>query len=53
MVFSEREFVDGGAQAVGMSDLRLIVRELLPNLVPSLLAYSLLLVAVRRLPKRG
>jgi peptide/nickel transport system permease protein len=52
LVFSEREFVTA-ARAVGMSDARLIVRELLPNLVPALLAYCLLLVAVAALAEAG
>jgi peptide/nickel transport system permease protein len=52
LVFSEREFVTA-ARAAGMSDFRLIVRELLPNLVPALLAYCLLLVAVAALAEAG
>ncbi|SPA32519.1 Binding-protein-dependent transport systems inner membrane component [Cupriavidus taiwanensis] len=41
----EQQFVTA-ARAAGMGHARLIVRELLPNLVPALLAYSLLLVAI-------
>lgn len=52
LVFREREFVVA-AQAVGMGNTRLIFRELLPNLVPALLAYSLLLVAVAALAEAG
>ena len=52
LVFSERDFVTA-ARAAGMSDFRLIVRELLPNLVPALLAYCLLLVAVAALAEAG
>ncbi|MCX7214727.1 MAG: ABC transporter permease [Burkholderiales bacterium] len=50
--FSEQDFVTA-ARAAGMSDARVIVRELLPNLVPSLLAYSLLLVAIGALAEAG
>jgi len=39
------EFVTA-ARAAGMSDARLLWRELLPNLVPPMLAYGLLMVAV-------
>jgi peptide/nickel transport system permease protein len=46
--FSELEFVTA-ARAAGMSDWRIIWRELLPNLVPPMLAYGLLLVAVAAL----
>lgn len=46
--FSELEFVTA-ARAAGMSDLRIITRELLPNLMPPMLAYSLLLVAIAAL----
>jgi len=52
LMFSQREFVTA-ARAAGMSDFRLIVRELLPNLVPALLAYCLLLVAVAALAEAG
>lgn len=52
LLFSEREFVTA-ARAAGMSDGRLIVRELLPNLVPALLAYCLLLVAIGALAEAG
>jgi len=52
LVYREREFMIA-ARAVGMGDARLIVRELLPNLVPALLAYSLLLVAVAALAEAG
>lgn len=45
---AEREFVTA-ARAAGMSDSRLIVRELLPNLVPALLAFCLLLIAIAAL----
>ena len=43
--FSGLEFVTA-ARAAGMSDMRIIWRELLPNLVPPMVAYGLLLVAV-------
>jgi peptide/nickel transport system permease protein len=46
--FSELEFITA-ARAAGMSDLRIIWRELLPNLVPAMLAYGLLLVAIAAL----
>ena len=52
LLFSEREFVTA-ARAAGMSDGRVIVRELLPNLVPALLAYCLLLVAIGALAEAG
>lgn len=52
LLFSEKEFVTA-ARAAGMSDARLIVRELLPNLVPVLLTYFLLLVAVGVLAEAG
>ena len=45
LVFRSREFVLA-AQAMGMRDARIIATEILPNLVPTLLAYSLLMVAV-------
>lgn len=45
LVFAEREFVTA-ARAAGMSDARLIWRELLPNLLPAMLAYALLLIAI-------
>lgn len=43
--FAEREFVTA-ARAAGMSDARLIWRELLPNLLPAMLAYGLLMIAI-------
>lgn len=46
--FSGLEFVTA-ARAAGMSDVRIIGRELLPNLVPPMLAYGLLLVAIAAL----
>ena len=49
---SELEFVTA-ARAAGMGDARIILRELLPNLVPALLAYALLLVAVGALAEAG
>ncbi|HOA93478.1 MAG TPA: ABC transporter permease [Quisquiliibacterium sp.] len=49
---SELEFVTA-ARAAGMGDARIIFRELLPNLVPALLAYALLLVAVGALAEAG
>jgi peptide/nickel transport system permease protein len=52
LLFSEKEFMTA-ARAAGMSDLRLIVRELLPNLIPALLAYCLLLVAIGALAEAG
>lgn len=52
LVFRERDFVTA-ARAVGMGDVRLICRELLPNLIPALLAYALLLVAVAALAEAG
>lgn len=50
--FSELDFVTA-ARATGMGDMRIIFRELLPNLVPALLAYALLLVAVAALAEAG
>jgi peptide/nickel transport system permease protein len=49
---SELEFVTA-ARAAGMGNARIIFRELLPNLVPALLAYALLLVAVGALAEAG
>lgn len=49
---SELEFVTA-ARAAGMGNGRLLWRELLPNLVPSLLAYGLLLLAVAALAEAG
>jgi peptide/nickel transport system permease protein len=46
--FAGLEFVTA-ARAAGMSDVRIILRELLPNLVPPMLAYALLLVAIAAL----
>ena len=46
--FAELEFITA-ARAAGMSDARIIGRELLPNLVPPMLAYALLLVAIAAL----
>lgn len=46
--FAGLEFVTA-ARAAGMSDARIIGRELLPNLVPPMLAYGLLLVAIAAL----
>lgn len=43
--FAEQDFVTA-ARAAGMGHARLILRELLPNLVPPLLAYSLLMIAI-------
>ncbi len=45
LVFGNKEFVLA-AHAMGMRDSRIILSEILPNLVPPLLAYSLLMVAV-------
>jgi peptide/nickel transport system permease protein len=45
LVFSRKEFVLA-ANAMGMRHRRIILSEILPNLVPPLLAYSLLMVAV-------
>lgn len=45
LVFREKEFVLA-AHAMGMPHRRIIVTEILPNLVPPLLAYALLMVAV-------
>ena len=45
LVFGNKEFVLA-AHAMGMRDSRIVVSEILPNLVPPLLAYSLLMVAV-------
>lgn len=45
LVYRNREFVLA-AQAMGMRDARIVATEILPNLVPTLLAYSLLMVAV-------
>lgn len=50
--FSEREFVTA-ARAVGMGDTRLLLRELLPNLLPTLLSYGLLLIAIGALAEAG
>lgn len=50
--FSELEFVIA-ARAAGMGNVRIIFRELLPNLIPALLAYALLLVAVAALAEAG
>lgn len=52
LLFAEREFVTA-ARAVGMSDLRLIVREILPNLLPAFFAYGLLLVAIGAMAEAG
>lgn len=52
LAFSEREFVTA-ARAVGMGDGRLLVREILPNLLPALLSYGLLLVAIGALAEAG
>ena len=43
--FADREFVVA-ARALGASHRRIIVRELLPNVVPALVSYALLSVAV-------
>jgi peptide/nickel transport system permease protein len=45
LVFREREFVLA-AVALGARLPRILVREILPNLMPSLLSYGLLMVAV-------
>jgi peptide/nickel transport system permease protein len=45
MRFAQREFVVA-ARALGARDRRIIVRELLPNVVPALVSYALLSVAV-------
>lgn len=45
LVFGNKEFVLA-AHAMGMRDSRIVISEILPNLVPPLLAYSLLMVAV-------
>jgi len=45
---SGMEFITA-ARAAGMHDVRIIFRELLPNLVPPMLAYGLLLVAIAAL----
>lgn len=50
--YSEQDFITA-ARAAGMADMRLITRELLPNLVPSLLAYCLLLVAIAAVAEAG
>ena len=50
--FAELDFVTA-ARAAGMGSRRIIVRELLPNLVPALLAYSLLLLAVAAVAEAG
>lgn len=49
---SRLEFVTA-ARAAGMSDARIIVRELLPNLMRPVLAFALLLVAVAALAEAG
>jgi peptide/nickel transport system permease protein len=43
--FADREFVVA-ARALGASHRRIIVRELLPNVVPALVSYALLSIAV-------
>jgi len=48
----EREFVMA-ARAAGMGHIRLILRELLPNLIPPLLAFALLLLAIAALAEAG
>jgi peptide/nickel transport system permease protein len=45
LVFNKKEFVLA-ANAMGMRHHRIILSEILPNLLPALLAYSLLMVAV-------
>lgn len=45
LVFGNKEFVLA-AHAMGMRHSRILLSEILPNLVPPLLAYSLLMVAV-------
>lgn len=45
LVFNKKEFVLA-ANAMGMRHRRIILSEILPNLLPALLAYSLLMVAV-------
>lgn len=45
LVFREREFVRA-AVALGATLPRILLREILPNLIPSLLSYGLLMVAV-------
>lgn len=52
MRFSGLEFVTA-ARAAGMGNMRIIFRELLPNLVPALMAYALLLIAVAALAEAG
>lgn len=45
MVYSQREFVTA-ARALGASNKRLIVREILPNVVPTMLSFSLTALAI-------
>ena len=45
LVFREREFVLA-AQAVGAKVIRVVLREILPNLMPSLLSYALVMLGV-------
>jgi peptide/nickel transport system permease protein len=45
MVYSQREFVMA-ARAIGASDRRLIFREILPNVVPTMLSFALTALAV-------
>jgi peptide/nickel transport system permease protein len=52
LALRQREFVTA-ARVAGMGHTRLIFRELLPNLVPPLLAFSLLLIAVAALAEAG
>jgi peptide/nickel transport system permease protein len=52
LAYSEREFVTA-ARAAGMGNIRLLVREILPNLVPTLLSYGLLLIAIGALAEAG
>ncbi len=45
MLYARQDFVTA-AHAIGMGDLRIILREIAPNLVVPMLVYSLLMVAV-------
>lgn len=48
LLYAQREFVTA-ARAAGMGDLRLVLREILPNIMGPLLVYGMLLVAIAAL----
>ena len=45
LVYSQREFVTA-ARAMGASHLRIVVRDVLPNVVPAVISFSVIAVAV-------